>query len=92
MELNFTHGALMGAAAGAVVGHICWQRPWFGATGGVIHATAAVAVNTLFGRKVFYAYVVVQGLVGLGKLGKYVERLQLRENIERFLRMHPPKA
>lgn len=53
MELNFTNGALIGAAAGAIVGHICWQRPWYGAVGGVIHATMAVAVKTLFGRKVF---------------------------------------
>lgn len=92
MELNFTNGALIGAAAGAVVGHICWRRPWFGATGGVIHGTMAVAVKTLFGRKVFYAYVVIQGLVCLGKLGKYAERLRIREIIETMLRSRPPKG
>lgn len=98
MELNFTNGALMGAAAGAVVGYTCWQRPWYGATGGVIHATMAVAVKTLFGRKVFYAYVVVMGVVGLSKLGAYAERLGayadriMPENIERIIRSRPPKG
>ena len=87
MELNFDNGAFAGAAAGAVIGYIWLDRPWYGATYGVLQAAMAIGIKTLLGKTAFYVWIGIQGMVHLGKVGSFAHQLQLRENAARLLKM-----